>query len=337
MPLVKAQCPNCGGSLEVDKSLEAALCPYCNTPYIVEKAINNYNTYVVHQYDSGTVVNNIVQEESLDRLLANARALTNIGNYEKAFEVYTRITEHYPEEYNGWWGLIMTCTKGFSDAGVYCVRQSELREYYKYFKKQCADNYVSKEKEQQFKEYLERVSKNAGQALIDELKIKKDKLQEHIKFTNQTIAEKTGEKQSLSNENGIKIFKGIVVLICIIAIICSFVYELNRGIETWIAVLFSTLMSIVPAAIGFFTFLSFINNDYTSKKEIEKLKKQIEESRLKLNEYRVQLNNINSLINQGELNAERYLYIKECKNLNIKVDQDLKEYDEYDSIYKNCI
>ena len=44
MPLTKAQCTNCGGTLEIDSSKEAAVCPFCNTPYIVEKAINLYKT-----------------------------------------------------------------------------------------------------------------------------------------------------------------------------------------------------------------------------------------------------------------------------------------------------
>jgi len=43
MPLVEAKCTNCGAALQVDDSLDAAICPYCNTAYIVEKAINNYN------------------------------------------------------------------------------------------------------------------------------------------------------------------------------------------------------------------------------------------------------------------------------------------------------
>ena len=42
MPFVKAQCTNCGGHLEVDSSKDAAICPFCNSPYIVEKAINQY-------------------------------------------------------------------------------------------------------------------------------------------------------------------------------------------------------------------------------------------------------------------------------------------------------
>ena len=41
--LVPAVCTQCGASLEVDPSQEAAVCRYCNTPFIVEKAIQNYS------------------------------------------------------------------------------------------------------------------------------------------------------------------------------------------------------------------------------------------------------------------------------------------------------
>ena len=44
MPLVQAKCTNCGANLEVDNTKDAAICPSCGTPFIVEKAINNYNT-----------------------------------------------------------------------------------------------------------------------------------------------------------------------------------------------------------------------------------------------------------------------------------------------------
>ena len=45
MPLVKAKCPNCGGSLSIDDSKRAAVCPWCHEAYVVQDAINNiYNT-----------------------------------------------------------------------------------------------------------------------------------------------------------------------------------------------------------------------------------------------------------------------------------------------------
>ena len=44
MPLVQAKCTNCGANLEINNTLDAAVCPYCNAAFIVEKAVNNYNT-----------------------------------------------------------------------------------------------------------------------------------------------------------------------------------------------------------------------------------------------------------------------------------------------------
>ena len=41
--LVPGTCTNCGASLQVDPSLQAAICPACGTPYIVQQAINNFN------------------------------------------------------------------------------------------------------------------------------------------------------------------------------------------------------------------------------------------------------------------------------------------------------
>ena len=41
--LVPAVCTQCGAALEVDPTQEAAVCKYCNTPFIVDKAIQNYN------------------------------------------------------------------------------------------------------------------------------------------------------------------------------------------------------------------------------------------------------------------------------------------------------
>ena len=44
MPLVQAKCTNCGANLEIDNTKDATICPYCGTAFVVERAINNYNT-----------------------------------------------------------------------------------------------------------------------------------------------------------------------------------------------------------------------------------------------------------------------------------------------------
>ena len=41
--LVPAVCTQCGAHLEVDPSKDAAVCQYCGTPFIVQKAISEYN------------------------------------------------------------------------------------------------------------------------------------------------------------------------------------------------------------------------------------------------------------------------------------------------------
>ena len=56
MALVNVKCTNCGGTLQVDDSREAEICPYCGSAFVVEKAVQNFNVInnisaeVVHIY-----------------------------------------------------------------------------------------------------------------------------------------------------------------------------------------------------------------------------------------------------------------------------------------------
>lgn len=68
---VPAICTNCGGELTVDPTQEATVCQYCGTPFVVSKAIQNYEikhttytTNVVNDQRKGTVesVLNFVSE-----------------------------------------------------------------------------------------------------------------------------------------------------------------------------------------------------------------------------------------------------------------------------------
>jgi len=55
MSLTQAQCTNCGANLSVDSAKEAAVCNFCGSAFIVEKAINNYN--IANAQISAGVVN----------------------------------------------------------------------------------------------------------------------------------------------------------------------------------------------------------------------------------------------------------------------------------------
>ncbi|MDE6797376.1 MAG: leucine-rich repeat domain-containing protein, partial [Ruminococcus sp.] len=55
MPFVEAKCPNCRAVLSVDNTKNSWICNYCNTPFIVEKAINNYNIKNYNNITANTV------------------------------------------------------------------------------------------------------------------------------------------------------------------------------------------------------------------------------------------------------------------------------------------
>lgn len=65
MPLAPAKCPECGGLVEVDSEKRAGLCQHCRQPFVVEDAIQTFNTYfqttnnynTTHNYGDGAVVN----------------------------------------------------------------------------------------------------------------------------------------------------------------------------------------------------------------------------------------------------------------------------------------
>lgn len=44
MPIVRAKCTSCGADLTVDSQKDAAICQYCGSAFIVEKAINSFHS-----------------------------------------------------------------------------------------------------------------------------------------------------------------------------------------------------------------------------------------------------------------------------------------------------
>lgn len=44
MALVPAKCPECGGNINIEADKRAAVCEFCKQPFVIEDAINNFNT-----------------------------------------------------------------------------------------------------------------------------------------------------------------------------------------------------------------------------------------------------------------------------------------------------
>lgn len=95
---------------------------------------------------------------SLERLLQNSTTYLKLSNYICAEEVYTTVTKEYPEDYRGWWGLIICKTKNFSDI---ILDQTELNEWFRYVKQLSSPTDFS-ELENQYVEYTKMVSQLAA-------------------------------------------------------------------------------------------------------------------------------------------------------------------------------
>ena len=67
MAIIPAKCTQCGANIEVDDTHEASICKFCGTPFITQKAITNYNTYITNKNNfMGATIN--VQNANLDNL-----------------------------------------------------------------------------------------------------------------------------------------------------------------------------------------------------------------------------------------------------------------------------
>lgn len=109
MPLVPAKCTVCGAILTINSEKDAAVCSSCGNAFVVEKAINNYNTY--NTINADTVV---VQGADAEQFLKNGATYIQLGDYSKALGYYEEMVEHFPDDYRGWWGLIRCNTKDFT-------------------------------------------------------------------------------------------------------------------------------------------------------------------------------------------------------------------------------
>ena len=59
MGLVATRCTQCGAEIDVDENKESGICRYCGTPFITEKVLQEFNTYVtnneIHNYAGATI------------------------------------------------------------------------------------------------------------------------------------------------------------------------------------------------------------------------------------------------------------------------------------------
>lgn len=131
MPLVPAICTQCGAILEVDPNREAAICKYCDTPFITEKAINNYNTtYVTNIGHLHADVVHINDDSSRDSRVKSGETFLKFNDYTSAEEVFSKLTKECPYDYRGWWGLVRVYSRKFTDFSIGRPELSKMKSMY---------------------------------------------------------------------------------------------------------------------------------------------------------------------------------------------------------------
>ena len=127
MSLVPAKCTNCGGELQIDNAKDAAVCPYCGSAFIIEKAVNLYN----QTYNINANAVNILQQgggrDSADKLYEAGLSALNAHNYSLAEKCFGDMKKHYPSDYRGHWGMLRCYSQGYSIS--YITLKEALEEF----------------------------------------------------------------------------------------------------------------------------------------------------------------------------------------------------------------
>lgn len=289
MPFVNAKCPNCGGSLQVDNSKRAGICPFCKEAYTVEDAINNYvtnyNTNVEHLHAD---VVNINDEKSVDSRLHAADTFMSLGDYSSAYKVYDEVTKNHPYNYRGWWGLIRVKSSDFQKTPLSSDEFAEMKKLYQNALSVCEN---PTEITRQFVAYQNRVRMSASQRreelqnqIVEETN-KQRQLQQKIDSFNErigTIDTQIAQIRGITDKEGTD-YRRILLIACpIIGLIISLI-DGSRVIDK---ILDALLLVPLGLAVGWLVGLPFkmlekhndkqnLKNKENRQKEISALQTQI--------------------------------------------------------------
>ena len=117
MPFVQAKCPMCGGMLAVDNNEKAAICQFCGKAFIVEEAVNNYNTYNItnnttnQNFGEGAVVNVYENQNSVSAIMERAFMFLEDGDYGRADDYCEKVLDIEPENGKAYLGKLMADLK----------------------------------------------------------------------------------------------------------------------------------------------------------------------------------------------------------------------------------
>ena len=261
MPLVAAKCTSCGAVLKVNSDLDAAVCDYCRTPFIIEKAINNYT--VNNQISISNSDVHIHNGPSIDEKLNNAETFLDLGNADKAEELYREVIDEAPGDYRGWWGFLLLKTDKLTalrsiDEDIQTLAESAIKV-------------ASPDIKPNLKSSWDMYSKT-----IDEYTTSSSSLSHNRREQAEYLASLKKDVANLpNNHKGISFFAiGICIIVLIIVLVAYTAREITvRTVILTIAV--SGLFGSKPLAFGFITLNRFKKHKKELFEEIQNVESEI--------------------------------------------------------------
>lgn len=99
MGFIPARCTQCGAEIKVDDKKDAGICEHCGTPFVTEKVIKNYNTYISNNFNGATI--NILKGD-VNNLLKLAQAAIESHNGITAFDYANKVIEINSKSVKAW-------------------------------------------------------------------------------------------------------------------------------------------------------------------------------------------------------------------------------------------
>jgi len=151
MGMIAAKCTQCGANIEVDETKDAGVCPFCNTAFVTEKAIYQYNL------TQNIVVENanMIIKESIEELEKKAYQDIELRGFKFAKKDFVNLIDTYSDNWKFWWGYLICSTENFEK--VMDISDNDYVDYHTYGFFRCIkalDRLLPVEEEQKRKELL---------------------------------------------------------------------------------------------------------------------------------------------------------------------------------------
>lgn len=255
MEFVAAKCPSCGGELQVDSNVKTGFCMHCGSQIIIEQAIENKKITV-----EGIA--------SYDQLLRNAQTFYDLGDKDKAKEIYRKLSQDYPHDHEIWWGYFQVLTDKMT------VMHDSFSLYEWDFQParyaiQLADTEQKAIYEQQARQYLERISRNFSTMAVKEeqrlqtaeREIEEKKRQELYQYQDKVKK----EKDLLAEKRVMRILEKVAILAIAFIPLAINLFSPNG----WLFV------TIPFAFVGIMPFIYPSDRDSDKNKNISDLKQNV--------------------------------------------------------------